>query len=277
MIGLRAGILMSEMAKKELHGSDVASFIKLRQASAVRSMKLKPTLAIVRTNQSPVTDIYLKIKKSYADDIGVNLEVIQTSDSEAIAIINTLNKRLDVHGIIVQLPLDDPSKTEDVLNSVDPAKDVDGLSAKAVYDPATPTAILWLLASYNIDLRGKKVLVIGQGRLVGAPLIKMLKNSDVDVSGADETTKNLSELSTESQIIISAVGRANLITSDMVPLGTVVVDAGTSTDNGEVVGDVSEEVRARADTIITPKRGGVGPLTVAALYENLLSATRAAS
>lgn len=262
------------MAKKELLGSEIAGFIQQRQATAVRSMSVKPKLAIINTNPSQVTDLYLRLKKDYADSIGAEVEIVSVAENDAIGAIDSLNTRTDIHGIIVQLPLLDPSLTDKLLSEVSVAKDVDGLSPDSKFDPATPTAILWLLASYNIDLRGKKVLVVGQGRLVGAPLTKMLANSQVDVSIADETTKNLADLCLESQIIITAVGKPSLITEIMVPVDAVVIDAGASSDNGKVVGDVDDMVRDRKDVTITPKKGGVGPLTVAALYENLLKVAR---
>jgi methylenetetrahydrofolate dehydrogenase (NADP+)/methenyltetrahydrofolate cyclohydrolase len=257
-----------------LNGSDIAGFIKERQAASVRSMAVKPMLAIICTNSNPVTNLYLRIKQNYATEIGVTTEIYQITDSEAPKAIEELNNREDIHGIIVQLPLGDPSKTDDIVNAVSPGKDVDGLTTNSPYDPATPTAILWLLASYNIDFRDKKVLVIGQGRLVGGPLAKMLANSEVEVTIADDTTKNLKDLCLQSQIIITATGKARLISPDMVPQNAIIIDAGTSTDNSGVVGDVADEVRDRGDVVISPKRGGVGPLTVAALFENLLQATR---
>jgi methylenetetrahydrofolate dehydrogenase (NADP+) / methenyltetrahydrofolate cyclohydrolase len=262
------------MQKRELNGTEIADFVKERQKTQVRSMGHAPTLVIVRTNDDPVTDVYLRIKQRYAEQIGVKIELVSTSDGEAPTIIKSLNDRDDVDGIIVQLPLKDSTKTDDVLNSVVPVKDVDGLGRDATLDPATPTAILWLLAAYNIDMSSKRTLVIGQGRLVGAPLSEMLASSGVDVSVADEHTGNLKDLCLESQIIISAAGKPNLVTSDMVPADCIIVDAGTSTDNGEVVGDVSEDVRSRTDVTITPKKGGVGPLTVAALFDNLLRVTK---
>ncbi len=262
------------MSKKELLGSDIASIIMDRQAASVRSFEIKPKLVIIRTNDDPVTDVYLRIKQNYADSIGAEIEVLQTTEKEAVAVIQECNERTEIHGIIVQLPLKDPTKTDDILSAVSPAKDIDGLAPISNFDPATPTAILWLLASYNIDLRGKKVLVVGQGRLVGEPLTKMLRNSGVDVDTADENTKDLSEVCKQAQIIISAAGAPRIITADMIAEDAVVIDAGTTTDNGEVVGDVDESVRNRDDVIITPKRGGVGPLTVATLFENLLLAAR---
>jgi len=265
------------MSKKELNGLDVAEFIQNRQVVRVRTLKsslhVVPKLAIVRTNTSPVMDVYLKLKQNYADVIGAELEVFHVSEDKAMAQIAELNERDDIHGIIVQLPLEKPSYTDDLLNAILSQKDVDGLATESQFDPATPTAILWLLSAYNIEPLGKNVLVVGQGRLVGAPLTKMLQCSGVNVTIADETTKDLKSLTLAADIIISATGQSRIITEDMVKLDAVVIDAGTASENGVVVGDVDDALRNRDDVIITPKRGGVGPLTVAALFENLLLAS----
>jgi methylenetetrahydrofolate dehydrogenase (NADP+) / methenyltetrahydrofolate cyclohydrolase len=262
------------MPKKELNGSDVASFIMERQRAVVRGMDRPPMLLIVSTNPTPVTDVYLGIKQRYADNIGAMVEVQQCSSEQALKVIHEANDNPEIDGIIVQLPLASPELTDDVLNAVSPEKDVDGLSSKSNFDPATPTAILWLLSAYNISIETKKVLVIGQGRLVGAPLSEMLLSSGVMVTVADEATQNLRSLIADAEIIVSAAGVPRLLTADMIPLDVVLVDAGTATDNGDVVGDVADDVRARPDVVITPLRGGVGPLTVAALFENLLRAVK---
>lgn len=262
------------MPKKYLNGSDVASFIKERQRGAIRGMSRPPKLLIICTNSTPVTESYLGIKQRYASEIGAVVELKASSASSVIADIRAANDSPDTDGIIVQLPLDDPDITEEVLNSVAPSKDVDGLGADSIFDPATPTAILWLLSAYNIAVETKKVLVIGQGRLVGAPLAQILSDSGVAVSIADDTTEDLSSLTIGAEIIVSAAGVPRLLTSDMIPANAVVIDAGTTTDNGEIVGDLTEEVRAREDVLITPLKGGVGPLTVAALFENLIRAAK---
>lgn len=264
------------MAKKELNGLEVAEFVQARQAARVRALKsaghVTPKLAIIRTNKSPVIDVYLKLKQKYAEIIGAEVEVFQTSEADAVSLVEGLNKRDDVQGIIVQLPLEKAEFTDQLLNAIDSQKDVDGLTTESQFDPATPMAILWLLSAYNIEPLGKNVLVVGQGRLVGAPLTKMLTRSGVNVTFADETTKDLKNLALVADIIISATGKPRLITEAMVKLDAVVVDAGTASENGVIVGDVDDNVRDRDDLKVTPVRGGVGPLTVAALFDNLLRA-----
>ncbi|MDQ5970043.1 MAG: methylenetetrahydrofolate dehydrogenase / methenyltetrahydrofolate cyclohydrolase, partial [Patescibacteria group bacterium] len=135
------------MSKKELIGSDIAGFVKERQGSSVRSLGVQPCLAIVRTNKALVTDVFLRIKQKYAEDIGALIELVETTDELLPSVIQSLNARPDVNGIVIQLPLNDPEFTKSVLSLVSPKKDIDGLGKNPIYDPATPTAILWLLAS----------------------------------------------------------------------------------------------------------------------------------
>jgi methylenetetrahydrofolate dehydrogenase (NADP+) / methenyltetrahydrofolate cyclohydrolase len=261
------------MPKKLLSGSDIVEYIKPRQIAAVRTLKAKgitPKLAIVRTNTQPVVDVYMRIKQRYADDIGAEIEIIDCTAPTAAKEIKELNARPDIGGIIIQLPLDDPQYTDELLNEVAPGKDVDGLCSNTVFDPSTPTAILWLLAGYNVDLRDKNILVVGQGRLVGAPLTNMLTASGYQVQVADDTTKDLASKCLGADIVITATGVPGLIKTDMLKTGAIVVDAGTASEGGVVVGDVAEDARLRPDISITPIKGGVGPLTVAALFENLL-------
>ena len=177
-----------------------------------------------------------------------------------------------MHGIIVQLPLLNPSETDEVLAEISPSKDVDGLCIDSKFDAATPIAINWLLAGYNVELMGKKIAIVGRGRLVGAPLEKMWLNSNLNVTVFEEGD-DLSRLA-NFDVIVTATGVPDLIRSEMVRLGAVVVDAGTASEHGKIVGDVASEVRNRTDVTITPVKGGVGPLTVSALFDNVILAAR---
>ncbi len=263
---------------KLLNGKELADFIKQRQAHQVRSLTqshdVVPKLAIVQVKDDPVINTYVRLKKSYGDDIGVIVESHHPTQTEVSAVIEKLNNDPEVHGIIVQLPLTDPSETDDIVNMVRPDKDVDALGKTPGFEPATPMAIMWLLAGYNVDLRGKKVLLIGKGKLVGAPLEKILKESEIEVSVADRNTDDLSKETLESDIIITATGSPAILYPDMVKEGAVVVDAGVASEDGKTVGDVAPELYERDDLTITPEKGGVGPLTVCALFENVIRATR---
>jgi len=262
---------------KLLNGAEIAGFIKERHAHQVRSLrhdKIFPKLAIVQAKDDPVINTYVRLKKEYGDDIGVEVEDHITLQSEVPRILNKLSISDEVHGIIVQLPLQDPSETEQIVNLVDPTKDVDALGEKSIFEPATPMAILWLLNGYNIELRGKNILLIGKGKLVGAPLEKMLKQSDLKFQVIDREIPNLKEHTLEADIIITATGSPAILSADMIKQGAVVVDAGVASEHGKTVGDLSPEVYSRDDLTITPEKGGVGPLTVCALFENVIRAAQ---
>lgn len=263
---------------KLLNGRDLADFIKERQAKQVRALiqadHVNPKLAIVLTIDHPVIDVYIRMKKRYGADLGIAVDVYRIDQSEAEDTIAKLNADDAVHGIIVQLPLEDLSQTETIVNLVAPEKDVDALGQKAKFVPATPNAILWLLAGYNVDFRGKKVLLIGKGKLVGAPLEKILKDSGVDVTVVDRSTNDLRQQTLLADIIITATGSPSILYADMIKQGAVVVDAGVASEDGKTVGDVAENVYERDDLTITPAKGGVGPLTVTALFDNVIRAAR---
>lgn len=263
---------------RQLNGSDLAGFIKQRQAHQVRGLiqahDVTPKLAIVQTNHTPVIDAYVRLKKAYGADIQVEVDAHVIEQSDALQTIQRLNADPTVHGIIVQLPVAEPSQTDELVNAVDPAKDVDGLGQSPVFDPATPTAVNWLLAGYNVELKQKKIVIVGQGRLVGAPLARMFRDSGLHVETADITTDDLGALTRTADILITATGQPGLIRSDMIMPGAVVVDAGVATDAGKLVGDLADDVRGRTDLSLTPERGGVGPLTVCALFENVIESAR---
>lgn len=263
---------------RELNGKEIADFVKERQAKQVRALrqswKVMPKLAIVQTIDDPVIDAYVRMKKRYADDILVELEHYKVDQSDAPAQIAALNKDESVHGIIVQLPLADPTQTDQLVGMVAPEKDVDGLGSAKFFDPATPLAINWLLAAYNVELGNRSLAIVGRGRLVGAPLEKMWQASGYDVTVFDDQSGDFSQQLRRFPVVVTATGVPHLITSPMVQIGAVVVDAGTASEQGVIVGDVDASVRERDDITITPIRGGVGPLTIAALLDNVITAAR---
>lgn len=263
---------------KLLNGSELAGFIKERQAKQVRGLVqaggVTPKLAIIRTNPDPVVDSYMKLKQGYGQEIGVVVEVHTIEQSKAIAKIAELNNDDTVHGIIVQIPLPDKNQTTEVLNAVDASKDVDGLAESTNFDPATPMAVDWLLAGYNIELRGKHIVIVGHGRLVGKPLARIWRASGLEVEVADIKTENLSSMTKNADVVVCATGHPALITSDMIKPNAVVVDAGVATDKNGLIGDVAADVRELPDITITPEKGGVGPLTVCALFDNVIRSAR---
>lgn len=259
---------------KILSGSELAGFIKERQAKQVRALRqahgIFPRLAIVANVDNPVIDVYMRLKQDYGADILIDVEIHRVDSDSLADTISELNSRDDVQAIIVQLPLEDMSRADDILALVSPSKDVDGLSPNSNFDAATPIAINWLLAGYGVDLAGKKIALVGRGRLVGRPLERMWLDSGLDVSVFEEGSDLLALK--EYDLVVTAAGAPHIITSEMIRPGAIVVDAGTSSEDGVVRGDVSPEVRQRDDLTITPEKGGVGPLTVAALFDNVIKA-----
>ncbi|MGZ6004703.1 MAG: tetrahydrofolate dehydrogenase/cyclohydrolase catalytic domain-containing protein [Candidatus Saccharimonadales bacterium] len=263
---------------KVLNGRELAEFIKERQAKAVRGLRqahgIKPKLAIVLCNDDPVIRTYIKLKKRYGADIEVEVEDYFVEQADIPALLKKLNDDDSVHGIIVQLPLTDIGQTDEIVDQVAPHKDVDALGKNAKFDPATPLAIMWLLSGYNVELNGQHILLIGRGKLVGAPLEKILKSSGLDVEVIGREAKDLSEHTKAADVIITATGSPAILYSKDIKYGAVVVDAGVASESGKTVGDLADDVYARDDLIITPKKGGVGPLTVCALFENTILAAR---
>ena len=262
---------------KELSGRELAGFVKERQAHLVRSLKghkVTPKLLILRDSDNPVITKYVTLKQKYGEDIGVAVEdFVAQNTAELKDKIITASSDKTISGMIVQLPLKDKDATDEVVKLIAPEKDVDGLSGSGKFDSATATAINWLLAGYDIDLISKKIALVGRGRLVGAPLFKMFTNSGLNVElfhrGSD-----LNDLK-NYDVIITATGVPHLIKSEYIKPGAVVVDAGTASEKGVLMGDVDEAVRNREDlAAITPKLGGVGPLTVSVLFENVIFAAQ---
>ena len=257
---------------KILNGRELADFIKERQVHQVRSLKKKPTLLIIRDSDNPVITKYVNLKIKYGEDIGVKVIDYCAKNSDDIKTkIISANNDPEISGIILQLPILEKDRTDELTALIAPEKDVDGLSPNGSYDSATATAINWLLTGYDIELKNRKIAIVGRGKLVGAPLYKMFTKSSLDVT-LFHRGNDLNELK-NYDIIITATGVPGLIKSEMVKPGCVIIDAGTASEKGILVGDVDETVRARTDlTAISPKIGGVGPLTVTCLFDHVIQA-----
>lgn len=271
---------------KILNGAELRDFIKERQAKQVRNLRQSwrvfPKLVIFYASNSPVIETYIRLKKTYGEDILIDVEPVRANVDELPALIKKANKDEEAHGIIVQLPLENTAEerlnnaeTEAILSVISPEKDVDSLSG-GDFDAATATAVNWLVSGYNIELRGQKIAIIGNGKLVGAPLAKMWQNSGHDVTVFDEnTSQEMVQTLDQFDVVVSAAGVPGLIKPEMLKQKAAIIDCGTTSENGTIKGDVAESVRqTRHDLKITPEIGGVGPLTVAALIDNVIIAAR---
>ena len=256
---------------KELNGRELAGYVKERQAHQVRQLrgkKIFPKLAIFYDNDSPVIAKYMSLKQQYGDDIHIGVEVVRISKDDAREKLQKAADDTSVTGIIVQLPLAECDM--DILDLIPIAKDVDGLRGES--DTATAMAIHWLLTGYGIDLENKKLAIVGRGKLVGAPLYKMWTESNYDVTlfhRGDDLEKLV-----DYDVIVTATGVPGLIKSRMIKYGGIIVDAGTASEGGVIKGDLDDAARERDDLTLTPKIGGVGPLTVAMLFEKVIQAAK---
>ncbi len=262
---------------RELNGLELQGFIKERQAKQVRNLRqqyrITPKLLIIMSDHaSSVIQTYVRVKRRYADDVLIDVEVASMAQADMSAAIARANDDPSIHGVIVQLPLDNPDETDAICNLIAPAKDVDGLGAQSVYPSATAEAIDWLLAGYNVDLSGKYITLLGHGKLVGAPLAKLWKSRGYLVTVLDEHSAQISETLRASNVIVTATGVPRILKSDDVAPGAVVIDAGTASEGGVIVGDVDDALRERSDITITPAKGGVGPLTYTLLFDHVIQA-----
>jgi methylenetetrahydrofolate dehydrogenase (NADP+)/methenyltetrahydrofolate cyclohydrolase len=253
---------------KLLSGRDIASFISQRHVGAVAGLAVQPRLAIIRSKENEAGDKYLNMKRKYGESIGAAVDLYVETGSTILARIEKLNADETVTGIIIQLPLIGAQQvTDEALAKIAPAKDIDGLGPNSPYEAATPKAALWLLAAHGIDLKGR-IVVVGQGRLVGKPLADRMIASGLDVVRCDINTKDLKTEVLQADIIFTGTGQEHLITPDMVKLGAVLVDTGSPKS------ELDPGLYEREDLTLTPNPGGVGPMTVVSLFDNLLIAAQ---
>ena len=249
-----------------------------------------PGLTVILVGEDPASQIYVRNKERGCNEAGMASDVIrmpaQTTQEELLALIEKLNRDDKVHGILVQLPLPKGIDELSVLRTIDPAKDVDGfhvvnagklfIGEKALV-ACTPKGIMRLLEEYEIDLEGKNAVVVGRSNIVGKPISMLLLQRNATVTICHSRTKNLKDICRGADVLVAAVGRANLITGDMVKPGAVVIDVGMNrlAESKKLVGDVDFESVEPVAGYITPVPGGVGPMTIAMLLENTLEAAKA--
>lgn len=248
---------------------------------------LNPLFCVINIGDDPSSQLYLKTKKKRAAEVGIEQQVYQLAQNESqnnlLTLIDRLNKDEKVCGIMIQLPVPDQINLNEALEHISPSKDVDCLTPSNVgrlwrgdhfVEPATAHGILALLDYYQIDLRGQNVVIIGRSSIVGKPLAALMLERDATVSILHTKTKHLDEYTRKADILVSAAGQAGLITADMVKDDAVVIDVGINRQNGKTIGDVDFAGVLPKAKYITPVPGGIGPLTVESLMEQVVVLTR---
>ncbi len=276
---------------KLIDGKVISAAVKAEVATEVAKLKeqgIIPGLAVIIVGEDPASKVYVANKEKACEAIGMASFKYalpeNTTEAELLELIKKLNSDSSVNGILCQLPLPRHLNEELIINSIVPEKDVDAFHPHNVgkimignYDflPCTPAGIMEMLKYENIDIEGKECVVIGRSNIVGKPMSMLLLHKNGTVTVCHSRTKNLKEVCLRADILVAAVGRANFVTADMVKEGAVVIDVGINRlENGKLCGDVNfAEVEPKA-SYITPVPGGVGPMTIATLMKNTLTAAK---
>lgn len=249
---------------------------------------ITPGLAVVIVGDDPASRVYVNNKKKACEVVGFKSEEYalpaSTTQEELLELVNTLNNKQDINGILVQLPLPEHLDDKAVIEAINPQKDVDAFHAVNVgkimlgeYDflPCTPSGVMEMLHAYDIPVSGKNCVVIGRSNIVGKPMAMLLLHENGTVTICHSRTQNLTEVCKEADILVAAVGKPKFVTADMVKEGAVVIDVGMDRDeNGKLCGDVDFENVKDKCSYITPVPGGVGPMTISTLMKNTLKACK---
>ncbi len=275
---------------KLIDGKVISASVKERVKGEVEVLKAKGIttgLAVIIVGEDPASKVYVANKKKACEALGIISEEYalpeDTTQEELLALIDELNNKKTINGILCQLPLPRHLDEQAVINAILPEKDVDAFHPQNVgkimlgeYDfvPCTPAGIMEMLAYENIDITGKTCVVIGRSNIVGKPMGMLLLHKNGTVTICHSRTKDLTEVCKKADILVAAVGRPNFVTSDMVKDGAVVIDVGINRVDGKLVGDVDFEAVKDKCSAITPVPGGVGPMTIAMLMQNTLTAAK---
>ncbi|MCX0290321.1 bifunctional methylenetetrahydrofolate dehydrogenase/methenyltetrahydrofolate cyclohydrolase [Lactobacillus kullabergensis] len=267
--------------------ANIRADILQKQVLNLKKSKIQPLFCVINIGQDPSSQIYLKTKKRRADQIGIEQKLFQlpatVSQKELLELIDKLNHDKNVNGIMIQLPVPKQIILNEALAAIDPEKDVDCLTPTNIgrlwqgdhfVEPATAHGILALLDHYHISLKGKNAVIIGRSSIVGKPLAALMLERDATVSILHLKTKNLAEYTKRADILVSATGQPKLIKANMIKKNAVIVDVGICRVNGNIVGDVDFAKVVAIASFITPVPGGVGPLTVESLMEQVVQLTR---
>ena len=276
---------------KLISGKEVSEAVKLRVADEVKELKtqgIEPCLAVILVGDDPASRVYVNNKKKACEFCGIrSLEYVlpaDTKEEELIELVENLNNDKSVNGILCQLPLPKHLDEKKVLNLIKPEKDVDAFHPENVghimigdfnFLPCTPAGIMEMFRYENISLDGKNCVVIGRSNIVGKPMAMLMLKENATVTICHSRTKNLKEIVAGADVVVAAVGRPNFVTADMVKDGAVIIDVGINRmDDGKLCGDVDFEACKEKASYITPVPGGVGPMTIATLMQNTITATK---
>ena len=249
---------------------------------------INPKLAVIMVGNNSASQIYVRNKSRACDEVGIEFEEYllptTTEQSELLNLIDKLNKQEDINGILLQSPIPDGLDINEAFRKISPEKDVDGFHPVNVgklvlgqdtFVSCTPYGIMRMFEAYNIDLEGKNAVVVGRSNIVGKPMSHCLLNKNATVTICHSRTKNLAEITKRADILVAAIGKAEFVKADMVKEGAVVIDVGINrTEEGKLKGDVDFENVSKKASYITPVPGGVGPMTIAMLMNNVVKAAK---
>ena len=290
-------ILLQKQKKQEtkkmskiIDGKVISAAVKERVKKGVAELNEKGItvgLAVIIVGEDPASKIYVANKKKACEALGIISEEYalpeSSTEEELLALVDELNHKKSINGILCQLPLPRHLDEKLIINSILPEKDVDAFHPANVgrimigdYDfvPCTPAGIMEMLAYENINPEGKSCVVIGRSNIVGKPMAMLLLHKNGTVTVCHSKTQNLKEICSKADILVAAVGKAKFVTADMVKEGAVVIDVGMNRVDGKLYGDVDYEAVKEKASAITPVPGGVGPMTIAMLMQNTLTAAK---
>ncbi|MBC8597352.1 bifunctional methylenetetrahydrofolate dehydrogenase/methenyltetrahydrofolate cyclohydrolase FolD [Qingrenia yutianensis] len=266
----------------------VKNALKDETEKFVEKYGIKPGLAVVIVGDDPASRVYVNSKKKACAEIGYYSEEHalpeSTTEGELLSLVEKLNGDEKIHGILVQLPLPKHINEEKIINAINPKKDVDAFHPVNVgkimignfdFLPCTPAGVMELINEAGIDLTGKNCVVVGRSNIVGKPQAMLLLHKNATVTICHSKTKNIKEITKNADVLVAAVGRAQMFDGDYIKDGAVVIDVGMNRlENKKLVGDVDFESAAKKASCITPVPGGVGPMTIAMLMKNTLTAAK---
>jgi len=266
-----------------INGRAIAKVIREQIKEEIAQLDITPGLAVFLVGDDPASHLYVSLKQKAAKEVGINFETFlyfsTTPQADIIAKINEVNLRDDIHGIIVQLPLPKPLDENAIILAIDPTKDVDGfhpdnikkfLKGESNIVPGLALAIQKLIHSTNIPLKNKKAIIVAKSVIFAKPISKMLEDDGMMTSFVKPDDHDFKQKTRSADVLVVAVGRANLITAENIKQGVIIIDVGTNQVDDQVVGDVDYEGVANVASHVTPVPGGVGPMTVAMLLWNVL-------